>query len=142
MSRQESLIESAGAERTLTFLLRPGIRPVHYRKSCLNKTAHSVTKTDYHFDQEIYGSRHEPREGPSRALRIERYVLEHYPLFIVTYHLDSLRVAATIQADPHKRMVVRQKGPSVVLEEVAEQYNPRGEGRQTRYPRMLSLDNW
>jgi hypothetical protein len=77
-----------------------------------------VTTTDYHFDQEVYSWRHNVHGGNSPTLRIARYVLERYPAFAVLYLIDQLKVASAIRASPGARLVVKQKGTAVVLEEV------------------------
>jgi hypothetical protein len=76
-----------------------------------------VTRTNYDFDREIYAWHHQLPGGKSPTLRIARYVLEHYPAFIVLHHLDELNVAQSIRAHPEARLVVTQKGPRVTLEE-------------------------
>jgi hypothetical protein len=74
--------------------------------------------TDYDFDREIYAWRHEVRSGPSPTLRIAQKVLEDYPAFALLHHLDHLKVAAAIRADPAAYLVVLQRGSRVVLEEL------------------------
>lgn len=49
--------------------------------------------------------------------RISRQVLEDYPAFVVVHHLDELKVAQAMRARPEARLVVVQKGSTVVLEE-------------------------
>ena len=44
-------------------------------------------------------------------------VLEGYPAFAVLYHLDQLKVAQAMRANPEARLLVLQKGTAVVLEE-------------------------
>lgn len=51
-------------------------------------------------------------------LRISRHVLEHYPAFVVLYHLDQCRVAQAIRARPEARLVVVQNGAKVSLMEL------------------------
>lgn len=77
-----------------------------------------VTSTDYHFDHETYSWRHELRGGKSPALYVACNVLEHNPAFVVLYHLDRLKVAQAIKAEPTARLVVLQKGSQIVVEEV------------------------
>ena len=48
---------------------------------------------------------------------VSRYVLEHYPAFVVLYHLDTLKVARAIQADSGARLVVTQEGTIVNLKQ-------------------------
>jgi hypothetical protein len=69
-----------------------------------------VNRTNYDFDREVYAWRHQQRDGKSPTLRIFRYVLEHYPAFIVLHHLEELKVAQVIRARPEARMVVVQNG--------------------------------
>jgi hypothetical protein len=77
-----------------------------------------VTATDYHFDQEIYAWRHQQRGGKSPTLRITRHVLEHFPAFAILHHLDRLKVAAAIRAEPGVRLVLIQEDADVVLKEI------------------------
>jgi len=44
-------------------------------------------------------------------------VLESYPAFVVLYHLDELKVARAIRAQPEAHVVVAQKGLTVALDE-------------------------
>lgn len=77
-----------------------------------------VNSTDYHFDQEIYAWRHKLTGGKSPTLRVHGYVLEHNPAFVVVHHLDRLKVARALKAEPTRRLVVVQKGEETVLAEV------------------------
>jgi hypothetical protein len=77
-----------------------------------------VTRTEYDFDREVYAWRAEVRSSPSPTLRISQAVFEDYPAWAVLYHLDRLRVAAAIRANPGARLLVLQKGTAVVLGEV------------------------
>jgi hypothetical protein len=77
-----------------------------------------VTTTDYHFDQEIYSWRHQQPGGKSSTLRIARRVLEHNPAFVILYHLDRLRVAQAIRANPDTRLVVTEEGTTIALKEI------------------------
>ena len=88
-------------------------------RSWMKARGWEVTATDYHFDQEIYAWRHPLPGGKSPTLRITRRVLEHNPAFIVLYHLDRLKVARAIRAQPGARLVIAQEGEAVVLKEVA-----------------------
>jgi hypothetical protein len=74
-----------------------------------------VNRTNYDTDREIYAWRHELRGGKSPTLRISRRVLEGYRAFIVLHHLDELKVAQAIRADPTARLVVVQQDSSVTL---------------------------
>jgi hypothetical protein len=76
-----------------------------------------VTRTNYDADREIYAWRHELRGGKSPTLRISRRVLESYPAFVLLYHLDQLKVARAMRAQPEARLVVVQTGSTVVLGE-------------------------
>jgi len=67
-----------------------------------------VTRTNYDAEREIYAWRHELPGGKSPTLRIARYVLEHYPAFVVLYHLDQLKVAQAIRARPTARLVLTE----------------------------------
>jgi hypothetical protein len=64
----------------------------------------------------VYALRHDVR-GPSHTLRISRRVLENFPAFAVLYHLDQIKVAQAMRARPKSRLVVMQKGSTVVLDE-------------------------
>jgi hypothetical protein len=77
-----------------------------------------VTATDCHFDQEIYAWLHQEPGGKSPTLRIARAVLEHNPAFVILYHLDRLRVAQAIRAQPAARLVVTEEGTVIVLKEI------------------------
>lgn len=76
-----------------------------------------VTRTNWDANREVYAWRHDVRGGSSPTLRISRRVLEDYPAFVVLYHLDQLKVAQAMQARPEARLVLRQSGPRVNLEE-------------------------
>jgi hypothetical protein len=41
----------------------------------------------------------------------------HYPAFVVIYHLDQLKIAQALCADPGARLLLLQKGMAVVLED-------------------------
>jgi hypothetical protein len=84
----------------------------------MNEKGWQITRTEYDFDREVYAWRSEIRGSPSPTLWISQAVLEDYPAWAVLYHLDRLRVAATLRADPAARLVVVQKGTAVVLGEV------------------------
>lgn len=77
-----------------------------------------LARTNYDPDRKLYALRHDVRAAPSPTLRISQQVLENYPAFPVLEHLDRLRVAATVRADPRARLVVLQNGPIVILEEI------------------------
>jgi hypothetical protein len=77
-----------------------------------------VNRTNYDSDREIYAWRHQLPGGKSPTLRISRHVLEHYPAFVVLYHLDQFRVAQAIRARPEARLVVVQNGAKVSLMEL------------------------
>lgn len=76
-----------------------------------------VSRTNYDPDREVYAWRHDVRGVPSPTLRISRQVLESYPAFAVLYHLDQLKVAQAMRADPEARLLMLQKGTAGVLEE-------------------------
>jgi hypothetical protein len=76
-----------------------------------------VTRTNYDLDREVYAWRHDVHGGPSRTLRISRPVLDDYPAFVVLYHLDQLKVAHAMRANPAARLGVVQEGPGVSLQE-------------------------
>jgi CheY-like chemotaxis protein len=76
-----------------------------------------VSRTNYDTEQEVYAWRHDVRGGPSPTLTISRNVLESYPAFVLLYHLDQLKVANIMRAQPEARLVVVQKGSAVVLYE-------------------------
>jgi hypothetical protein len=76
-----------------------------------------VSRTNYDGDREVYAWRHEIRGGNSPTLHIARYVLEHCPAFAILQHLDRLKVAAAIRAQPAARLVLVQNGQRVTLEE-------------------------
>jgi hypothetical protein len=78
-----------------------------------------VSRVNYDLDREVYAWRHDVRQGPSPTLRISRHVLEAYPAFAVTYHLDQLKVGQAMRARPEARLVVVQNGSKVTLEEIA-----------------------
>jgi hypothetical protein len=78
-----------------------------------------VTRTNYDFDREIYAWRHQQAGGKPPTLRIARYVLEHYPAFVVLYHLDQLKVAQAMRARPAARLVVVENGEKVSLVELS-----------------------
>jgi CheY-like chemotaxis protein len=77
----------------------------------------NVSRVNYDIDREVYAWRHDVRGGPSPTLRISRQVLESYPAFVLLYHLDELKVARTILAQPEARLVLVQNGTRVTLEE-------------------------
>jgi hypothetical protein len=83
----------------------------------MNEKGWKVTRSEYDFDREVYAWRSEVRGSPSLTLRISQAVLEDYPGWGVLYHLDRLRVAAAIRANPGARLVVLQKGTAVALGE-------------------------
>lgn len=58
---------------------------------------------NYDPNREVYAWRHDVRGSPSPTLRISR---QDYPAFAVLYHLDQLKVAQAIRADPAARLVV------------------------------------
>jgi hypothetical protein len=72
-----------------------------------------VTRTNYDPGQQIYAWRHDVRGGPSPTLRISRQVLESYPAFVLLYHLDELKVARAMRAQPEARLVVVQNDSKV-----------------------------
>jgi hypothetical protein len=43
-------------------------------------------------------------------------VIESYPAFVLLYHLDELKVVKAMRAQPNSRLVVVQKGSTVVLD--------------------------
>jgi hypothetical protein len=75
----------------------------------------NVTRVNYDNDREVYAWRHDVR-GPSPTLRISRQVIESYPAFVLLYHLDELKVATAMRAHPESRLVVVQKGSTIVLD--------------------------
>jgi hypothetical protein len=77
-----------------------------------------VTATDYNFEQEVYSWRHQRPGGKSPTLRISRSVLEHNPAFVILYHLDRLKVAHAIRANPEVRLVVTEDGTDITLKEI------------------------
>jgi hypothetical protein len=76
-----------------------------------------VTRTNNNLRRETFAWRNDVRGTPSPTLRICRKVLEDYPAFIVLHHLDELKVAQAIRAQPEARLVVVQNGQRVTLEE-------------------------
>jgi hypothetical protein len=80
-----------------------------------------VNRTQYGSRSRVYAWRCERSDGRvCPTLRISREVLETYPAWALIHHLDQLRVAQAIRARTDARLVIRQKGDSVVLEEVPE----------------------
>lgn len=76
-----------------------------------------VSCTNFDSDRKVYAWRHDVRGGPPPTLRISRTVLENYPAFVLLYHLDEMKVARTMRAEPEARIVVAQQGSTVVLDE-------------------------
>jgi hypothetical protein len=79
-----------------------------------------VNRTQYGSLSRVYAWRCERPHGVCPTVRITREVLETYPGWALIHHLDELRVAAAMRARPEARLVVRQKGDTVVLEDVPE----------------------
>ena len=80
----------------------------------------NVTRVNYDIDRKVYAWCHDVGGDPPPTLRISRRVLESYPAFVVLYHLDELKVAGTIRAQPKAHVVVAQKGLTVALDEAHE----------------------
>jgi hypothetical protein len=79
-----------------------------------------VNRTEYGPRSRVYAWRCErPDSNDCPTLRISREVLETYPGWALIVHLDQLRVAAVIRAQPQARLVVTQQGDSVVFKEVS-----------------------
>jgi hypothetical protein len=77
-----------------------------------------VSRTHWNHEQQIYAWRHDVRGGKSPTVRIHREVLEQYPPFAVSYHLDQLKLARLILAYPGVRLVVLQHDLKVTVAEV------------------------
>jgi hypothetical protein len=77
----------------------------------------TVSRTDYGLRSRVYAWRHEVRGRSSPTLRISRDILEAYPPFVVIEHLQRLRVSEAIRTKPDVRLVIVQRGNTVVLEE-------------------------
>lgn len=77
----------------------------------------AVTRTNYDFDRKVYAWRHDLPGGKSPTLRVSQKVLEEYPAFVVLHHLDELKVASAMRAHNEARLVVVQKGSTVVLDQ-------------------------
>jgi hypothetical protein len=78
-----------------------------------------VTRTpEYDSKKRVVTWFHEPQRGPAISLGISREVLDDFPPWALLYHLDQLKVATAIGANPGARLVVVQKGTEVVIEEV------------------------
>ena len=86
-------------------------------RSWMKAKGWEVTRVNYDSDRQVYAWRHDVRGGPSPTLRISRQVLESYPAFVLRYHLDELNLARAMRARPESRLVVMEKGSTVVLDE-------------------------
>ena len=88
-------------------------------RSWMKARGWEVSRVNYDSERQVYAWRHDVRGGPSPTVRISRQVLESYPAFVLVYHLDELKVARAMRAQPEARLVIVQDGSTVVLREVS-----------------------